>query len=554
MHVELGLYEALVLAVIGLVYSMKSLHDVQPIARSYHDNGPWSPFEDANAKSDEHSASQSSQSSLAPGSSAFPSPSESPLPSQVPRAPIGEVSSEYEGTSSALSSRSVSTMSSNDEDELPASTFADRILSNDLLYDLILLFSTPSVLLRLARVCRGSHAAVRSHIARCFNINTHIAHFFTAPLAFRSLQARTGALISGSNALQFFDRVHYPEADLDIYCAYEARAEVGWWLIEREGYTFKPHSRQDASFHVALEQARVPGTPAAHPYSRLKAVSAVYTFTKRVENARGPSRWLKVQIIVAYNCPMEAIFDFHSTAVLNVISYSHAYSLYPRATFHHRTALALLPERRLEAPVKAKYESRGYTFIHSVPSLPPALPDGVSTDLMLRLSRPRECAHCPHCAEQRERDRSVAEAFPLGLRWIGDRHSWVLPLDMAGVERATTLPDDVSPAPSRDPCVVTSWEMVPRVERDGTFGRAIRAKVRRPEGFWHCYVVSDPKLKKAMKMVQELYVDIPDAAGEDVRYCDEEFIRWSTRMLEDEQMWDRWYPSGRANPEFEIEF
>ena len=35
-HVELGLYEALVLAVIGLVYSLKNLHNVQPIARSYH--------------------------------------------------------------------------------------------------------------------------------------------------------------------------------------------------------------------------------------------------------------------------------------------------------------------------------------------------------------------------------------------------------------------------------------------------------------------------------------------------------------------------------------
>ena len=204
---------------------------------------------------------------------------------------------------------------SSQEDALePYNPFVSRILTNDLLYDLILGPVDPCTLVRLSHTCRDAHSAVHSHIARTFNINRHLSRYFQDPLAFRALQARTGTLISGSNALQFLDRTFYPEADLDLYCFYDAREDLGSWLIE-QGYRFTPNSRQDPSFLVAVDQARVPGTEvAASPYSRMKAVSAVYTFVKRVNNLEGPSTRLKVQIIVAYNSPMEAIFHFHSSA------------------------------------------------------------------------------------------------------------------------------------------------------------------------------------------------------------------------------------------------
>lgn len=193
-------------------------------------------------------------------------------------------------------------------------TFAQRILIGEVL-DLILWFSTPSTLMRFSRTCHAAHAAVRSHVARTFDINVHLSHFFTSLLAFCSLQARTGALISGSNALQFLNRTHYPEADLDIYCAYKTREEVGRWLIQHEGYNFKRSTRQDLSFDVALQQARDPSTAAPRSrYNRMRSVSAVYTFTKLVESLDGSRKRLKVQIIVTMNSPMGAVFDFHSSA------------------------------------------------------------------------------------------------------------------------------------------------------------------------------------------------------------------------------------------------
>lgn len=238
----------------------------------------------------------SSQLNALASSSQLPTPAlQSPLPIDV---------AQSQDTGSSSDSAALTPAAS--------SLFTSVVLTNDLLYDLVLWCASPATLVRLARTCRSAHAAVQSHIRRTYNINAHLSRFFAAPLAFRSLQARTHTLISGSNTLQFLDRTYWPESDLDLYCHYEAREELGWYLIREEGYRFVPNSRQDPSFSIAVTQARPEGIGQS-AYSRLKGVAAIYTFAKRVQNPEGPSRRLKVQIIVTCNTPMEAIFNFHSS-------------------------------------------------------------------------------------------------------------------------------------------------------------------------------------------------------------------------------------------------
>ena len=96
-------------------------------------------------------------------------------------------------------------------------SFDHTIMPNTLLAGLILSFSSPASMLRLARVNRTMYFAIRSYMLHRYNINNHLSRFFPDPIAFRSLQARTASLVSGSNALQFFDRTFYEEADMDIY-------------------------------------------------------------------------------------------------------------------------------------------------------------------------------------------------------------------------------------------------------------------------------------------------------------------------------------------------
>jgi hypothetical protein len=194
------------------------------------------------------------------------------------------------------------------------SVFASDILTNDLLYDLILWYSTPATLMRLARTCRSAHAAVQSHFARSFNINDYLLRYFTDPLAFRSLQAHTRTLISGSSAIQFLDRTFYPEADLDLYCHHDTQEQLGRYLIDQEKYTFSPNRSQSADFHIAVTEAKPAGEDIdGHPYAPFTGVSAVYTFTKDVKDLAGPNRTLKVQLIAASNTPMETILSFHSS-------------------------------------------------------------------------------------------------------------------------------------------------------------------------------------------------------------------------------------------------
>ena len=50
-------------------------------------------------------------------------------------------------------------------------------------------------------------------------------------------------LISGSIALQFFERMFYPESDLDIYVEIRYYKVIVSWLIGI-GYIYEPHPGQ----------------------------------------------------------------------------------------------------------------------------------------------------------------------------------------------------------------------------------------------------------------------------------------------------------------------
>ena len=50
-----------------------------------------------------------------------------------------------------------------------------------------------------------------------FNINVKLKRFVQDPYTFRTLLGHAGGLISGSFALQFFERVVWPETELDVF-------------------------------------------------------------------------------------------------------------------------------------------------------------------------------------------------------------------------------------------------------------------------------------------------------------------------------------------------
>lgn len=188
------------------------------------------------------------------------------------------------------------------------SVFSAKILNNDLIYFSIFAATSARALLRLARTSRAAYGAVNDYLSRAFDINNQLARFFDDFLGFRSLQARTASLISGSTALQFFDRTFYPESDLDVYVPATHKVEVGRWILA-QGYRFAPYSFQDPDFETAIvsEDDNIPMWIYV-----MTGSDGVFTFKK--PSPHDPKLELKVQVIVATNTPIEAIIgSFHSS-------------------------------------------------------------------------------------------------------------------------------------------------------------------------------------------------------------------------------------------------
>jgi hypothetical protein len=189
--------------------------------------------------------------------------------------------------------------------------FLDFLNSNRTLYDSVFACLSPGTLARYSRTCRGSRDAVLAFNRRAYNINRHLSRFFDNPHEFRAMQACTGTLISGSNALQFLDRTLYEDADLDLYVDDLYREEVGRYL-ERIGYRFEPRQGQTAPFggstyHKNGLTGFTPPAAEVEIYYGMRGVAVVFNFIKK-----GPPM-LKIQLITATNSPLEIIINFHSS-------------------------------------------------------------------------------------------------------------------------------------------------------------------------------------------------------------------------------------------------
>ncbi|KDQ51108.1 hypothetical protein JAAARDRAFT_211257 [Jaapia argillacea MUCL 33604] len=300
------------------------------------------------------------------------------------------------------------------------------------IFDNILSQLSPAGLIRLGRCSRTTLGAVANFANRAFNINKHLSRFFPDPVAFRSLQARTATLISGSSALQFFDRTFYPESDLDLYTFSEHGEEIGRWLQKR-GYAFIANSFQDDDFGVALNQPIRDGLDQGGEalkdldlnhwqHYKIIGVNGIYCFEKVSQGGTEPP--LRVQIITASSTPLECVLNFHCTVVMNVIAYDAAYSFYPVSTFEERRALTSGIIARRQAIALGKYSTRGWRIQASL--------------------NPFE-------------QRDGPPPFYLNtVRWVGDRQTWTMALDTTGIE----LPSPISVSSESftwDPVAHNSW-------------------------------------------------------------------------------------------------
>jgi hypothetical protein len=116
-------------------------------------------------------------------------------------------------------------------------------------------------LINLSRTSISCYYAFKAVKSSQWNINNFLSPFLRDPRSFRSVMAECDAVISGSTALQFFDRVRWSESDLDIYIHIGESVHhksqpivlktLGYHLMEKEGYQYTPDRRQHPDFNLA---------------------------------------------------------------------------------------------------------------------------------------------------------------------------------------------------------------------------------------------------------------------------------------------------------------
>ncbi|KAF9256090.1 hypothetical protein L218DRAFT_839995, partial [Marasmius fiardii PR-910] len=280
---------------------------------------------------------------------------------------------------------------------------------------------SPLETINLGKANRETHATVKHFYLSAFRVEKVLRPFFTDEEVsrFRQLQVAYKFLVSGSTALAFFTREVYDEADLDVYIS-PSTIMVLMLLLQSMGYTFVPIRNTRRSQASELEDAvegmlvRMREGMITHAlWQNDEDTNATeYSFAKELVDVFNFERdGRKIQVLAAVS-PLAVVLSFHSTVVMNIISHSHAVSLYPRVTFCDRVG-ARNALRRTELPVETveKYKKRGFDIVQRVDAV---------TALAGRYSAMRSS----------------------DFRRPGDRFCWTVPLEpVADVSGVDLIPD-----------------------------------------------------------------------------------------------------------------
>ncbi|GAB7358835.1 hypothetical protein MBLNU230_g4058t1 [Neophaeotheca triangularis] len=91
-------------------------------------------------------------------------------------------------------------------------------------------------MINLSRTCKPLATLFKRAVETKWRINTHLRRFVRDPFKFREALGKCDGLIAGGFALQFFDRVYWPEAEMRVFITKGRDQPLVKHLTEHEGY------------------------------------------------------------------------------------------------------------------------------------------------------------------------------------------------------------------------------------------------------------------------------------------------------------------------------
>jgi hypothetical protein len=182
----------------------------------------------------------------------------------------------------------------------------------------ILRYLSPKEIGVLKMVNRAMKLRLSLYEHYTYSPNKILKRYFMTPGEFRAMQASTGTLISGSQALKLMGRFDWEAGDLDLYVWRSKVCEVCEWLV-LSGYSFEGRaSAMGLLFgddYVERPEGGYQGSE-SHEDTQAALVSQHHTHVEDVyffEKCRSGTEVLKIQVIIPEDTPIGVILKFHSS-------------------------------------------------------------------------------------------------------------------------------------------------------------------------------------------------------------------------------------------------
>ncbi|MCJ1371710.1 hypothetical protein MMC20_002929 [Loxospora ochrophaea] len=276
------------------------------------------------------------------------------------------------------------------------------------IFDQICSYLHPADIFALQRSCKKLSNVYNVLLRTQWNVDRGLRRFVKDPRRLRSLLGEHDALLSGSVALQFFERTTWPECEMKVFVEKGAKTEAFHTYLREEGYSLIT-TREDG---VGLRKDPLVVLVNLSTHSndrRTHIVTASLKIETYVRLNKSQSMQSEIQIWSATSPALTTILASQVTTTLaNLIAWNKAYSLFPLSTFvHRRTHLLGSSDHDVKVGnVLSECSQRGW------------------------LTQPDSWE-----------ERKVSHPIQ-STRQVKDRYTWAIPLDVDGVNPSET-PDFV---------------------------------------------------------------------------------------------------------------